>query len=435
LRIAAVAALALLCPALIGCDGDPRVEPSEPLAEARDDTWPEHLEKHRDPTYICPMHPQIVRSEPGTCPICGMDLVLQEVEPDGGDDAPVVTISPAVVQNMGVRTAKAERGRLWKRIDTMGRIEYDEDRMAHIHPRADGWVERLYVTAEGEPVTRGQTLLDLYSPKIVNAQEEFLLALQERSTRSGISPQRTRQLVDSARTRLRLLEVPESVIEEIERTGEVRHTIPLQSSHEGVVIRLGLRDGMYVDPAMEMFTIADITKVWVEVDVFEHQMDWVRVGRPADMRVPARPGRTWEGAVDYVYPELDPETRTLRVRLRFDNPDGVLKPNMFADIIVWGGPKHNVLSIPRAALIMTGEHEKVVLALGEGRFRPIEVETGMRTGERVEVLDGLVEDDEVVVSGQFLIDSESNLRASFRRMAGPDPTSSAGGGGAQRPPD
>jgi Cu(I)/Ag(I) efflux system membrane fusion protein len=176
------------------------------------------------------------------------------------------------------------------------------------------------------------------------------------------------------------------------------------------------REGMYVTPGSEMFTIADLTDVWVMVDVFEHQLAWVAPGKEAEIRVPAYPGRTWEGVVDYLYPDLDPKTRTLRVRLVFPNPQRDLKPNMFADVAIDGGSKKDVLKIPREALIVTGERQSVVKALGEGRFQPVDVVTGMQTGGQVEILSGLDEGDEIVVSGQFLIDSESSLQASFRRM-------------------
>ncbi len=174
---------------------------------------------------------------------------------------------------------------------------------------------------------------------------------------------------------------------------------------------------MYVAPGTEMFAIADLSQVWVLVDVFEHQLAWISAGLPAQIQVSAYPGRTWKGQVDYLYPDLDPKTRTLRVRLVFPNPDLELKPNMFADVAIEGLPQNNVLSIPREALIATGERESVVKSLGKGRFQPVNVVTGMRSGETVEILSGLEEGDQVVVSGQFLIDSESSLQASFRRLS------------------
>jgi len=389
---------------------EPAPEPTESLAEAMQDTPLEHAAKHLDPKYICPMHPQIVRNDPGTCPICGMDLVKKLMDPNVGK-YPEVKLTPAVVQNMGVRTRTVERGTLWKYIQTVGRVEYDETRLAHVHPRADGWIEDLKLRAEGEPVERGQVLADLYSPDILAAQVEFLIAQQTQG------PQPSRTQIEKARNLLRLLDVPESVIRSIERTGETRNTVPVLAPADGIVTRLMAREGMYVNPGSEMFTIADLSEVWVMVDVFEHQIDWLAPGLSAEIRVPAHPGKLWEGQVDYLYPELDPKTRTLRVRLTFPNPELLLKPNMFAEVVIYGGPRRGVLKIPQEALIVTGKREAVVKALGDGRFQPVDVVTGMKRGGEVEILSGLEEGEEIVVSGQFLIDSESNLQASFLRMS------------------
>jgi Cu(I)/Ag(I) efflux system membrane fusion protein len=237
---------------------------------------------------------------------------------------------------------------------------------------------------------------------------------------------------DKARNILRLLDVPDDIIREIERTGEPRNRVPVRAPINGIVTRMMARDGMYVTETSEMFTIADLSRVWVLVDVYEHQIDWLQEGLSAEMTVPARPGRSWEGKVDYLYPELDPATRTLTVRLVFDNPDRALKPNMFADVVIYGGPKRDVLKIPAEALIVTGERESVVTALGDGRFQPVDVVTGMQRGGEVEILSGLESGDEIVISGQFLIDSESSLQASFMRMAEPEPADSGDGmGGGQ----
>jgi Cu(I)/Ag(I) efflux system membrane fusion protein len=184
-----------------------------------------------------------------------------------------------------------------------------------------------------------------------------------------------------------------------------------------------MREGMFVKPDMEIVTIADLERVWVLVDVYEHQIDWLAEGQSAEIRVPAYPGRVWEGQVEYIYPELDPKSRTLRVRLAFDNPDGLLKANMFADVAIYGGPKRDVLAIPAEAVIETGRRSSVVLALGGGRFQPVDVVTGMRGNGMVEILSGLKAGEQVVISGQFLIDSESSLQASFLRMAELDQTS------------
>ena len=187
---------------------------------------------------------------------------------------------------------------------------------------------------------------------------------------------------------------------------------------DGIVTQMMARDGMYVSKDTEMFTIADLSRVWVLVDVFEHQIAWLRLGLEAEIGVPAYPGKQWQGIVDYLYPDLNPKTRTLRVRLVFPNPDRLLKPNMFAQVVIHGSPKKHVLKLPSEALIVTGERESVVMALGAGRFRPVDVVTGMQQGDQVEILSGLHEDDEIVASGQFLINSESSLQASFMRMSG-----------------
>jgi len=412
-RLAGAFFLVIVSLLLTAC-GDPQAA-SETMAEAADDTALEHAAKHLDPKYICPMHPQIVKDEPGSCPICGMDLVAKMMDPMTGRH-PEVALTPAVTQTLGVRTAEVERGTLWKYISTVGRVDPDETRLAHVHPRAEGWIETLELRAEGEPVQRGEQLAELYAPDILSAQVDFLLA-QDR-------PQGQRRVsADKARNILRLLDVPDDIIRDIERSGEPRNRIPVRAPIDGIVTQMTARDGMYVTESTEMFTIADLSRVWVLVDIYEHQIDWLDEGLTAEMTVEARPGRTWDGKVDYLYPTLDPKTRTLKVRLVFDNPDLTLKPNMFADVVIYGGPKRDVLKIPAEALIATGERESVVKALGDGRFQPVDVVTGMQRGGEVEIISGLDEGDRIVVSGQFLIDSESSLQASFMRMSSAAPAS------------
>jgi Cu(I)/Ag(I) efflux system membrane fusion protein len=390
---------------LAGC-GQGTPEPSETLAEARDDSALEHAEKHLDPKYICPMHPQIVRDEPGSCPICGMDLVAKMIDAQAGRH-PAVEISNAVINSLGVRTVTAANETLWRYIETVGRVEYDETRLTHVHPRAAGWMEQLNLRAEGDPVEKGQILGRLYSPEILSAQVDFLIALDQSSGAAR---------VEKARNRLRLLGVTEGTISAIQKSRESLNTVPVVANAGGVVTKLGARQGMYVKPDMEIATIADLSRIWVLVDVYEHQIDWLAEDLSAEIRVPAYPGRAWEGRVEYIYPELDPKSRTLRVRLAFDNPDGLLKANMFADVVIYGGPKRDTLAVPAEAVIETGRRSSVVLALGEGRFQPVDVVTGMASNGMVEILSGLKAGDEVVVSGQFLIDSESSLQASFLRM-------------------
>lgn len=380
-------------------------KPSEPVKSALDDSAMQHAAKHLDPKYVCPMHPQIVRDEAGSCPICGMDLVEKMLDPNVGK-SPKVEVSHAVVQSMGIRTTRVERDTLWKYIQTVGQVMYDETRLIHVHPRAEGWMEKLNFRAVGEPVKKNQILGHLYSPDILAAQIDFLIALEQ------ASEMRTAK----ARNRLRLLGVTEGTISRIQKRGKPQNTIPIISPGSGIVTQLAAREGMYVMPNTELFTLTDLGKVWVIVDVFEHQVDWLATGLNAEISVPAYPGKSWEGKVDYIYPELDAKSRTLKVRLAFANPDGLLKANMFAEAVIYGGPKPDVLVVPADAVIQTGERASVVVALGDGRFQPVDVVTGMQRDGRVEILNGLKEGDEIVISGQFLIDSESNLRASFLRM-------------------
>jgi Cu(I)/Ag(I) efflux system membrane fusion protein len=212
------------------------------------------------------------------------------------------------------------------------------------------------------------------------------------------------------------MNVPQSAIDEVLKTGKSKKVLPLLSPVDGVVGTLGVRHGMYITPDMELFSIADLSEVWVKVSVFDNQLTWVKSGQPAEIRVSALPGKRFEGEVDYIYPELDPVTRTLQVRLKFANPDGLLQPNMFADVVIYGGPKKDVLSVSREAVIFSGEQERVIKSLGEGIFQPVVVTISMQTPERIEILDGLQEGDNVVTSAQFLIDSEAGLQGAFKRM-------------------
>ncbi len=396
-----------LCTLLSACF-DSKHQASDSLAEAQHDSAVEHAQKHMNINYVCPMHPQIVRHEPGSCPICGMNLVEKKIQPKV--DTPTVQVSGAMAQAMNIRTAKVERGTLWKYIKTVGSIAYDNNKLIHVHPRAAGWVEKLKVRTEGQHVKRHQILLDYYAPDILSAQVDFLIARQS----AGISKSR----LENARKRLSLLGLPRYVIKNIEKRKEAQNTVPLLAPQAGIVTHLNIREGMYITPATEILTIADLSQVWVQVDVFEHQIAWIEIGKKARMSVPAWPGKHWDGSVEYIYPDLDVKTRTLRVRLRFDNPDAVLKPNMFAEVIIYGGPKRDALKIPVEALITTGQREAVVKVEAEGRFKPVNVVVGSWHDDEVEILSGLEEGDEIVVSGQFLIDSEANIQASFARMAG-----------------
>lgn len=408
------------------------------------DTAVEHAEKHSDPNYVCPMHPQIVKGEPGNCPICGMDLIEIEEEkpmakkerkvlywvapmdanyrrdeagksPMGMDLVPfyepdesgvVVKVSPAMVNNMGVRTAAVEEGNLWRKIDTVGYIDYDETMLSHVHLRTDGWIEKLYTKSEGERVKKGDKLFDFYSPSIVNAMEEYLQALRSS----------TRSLIRASSDRLHALGVNDKQIKKLSKTRHVPQAISVLAAQNGVVSKLKVREGMYVKPGSVVMSLADLSSVWLLAEVFERQANWVKVGQFADVTMGFIPGKLWEGKVEYVYPQLDSKTRTLKARLRFDNPGELLKPNMFAKVSIYGGAKKNLITIPSEALIRTGKEQRVIIALGEGRFVPRDVVAGIESSGYVEIKKGLKVGEQVVISGQFLIDSEASLKASLMRM-------------------
>ncbi len=353
--------------------------------------------------WVAPMDPNYRRDKPGKSPM-GMDLV--PVYADAENDGDSVQIDPVMVQNLGVRTARVERGNLWRQITTVGYVALDERKLSHVHLRTEGWIEKLNVKSDGERLSKGDVLLELYSRELVNAQEEFIQALRGNND----------YLKRASRERLAALGMSDGQILEIAPTRRAEQRVRILAKQDGIVHNLNAREGMFVKPTMEVMTLADLSSIWLLVDIFERQADWVATGQPAEVRLAYRPGRIWEGEVEFVYPTIDPKTRTLRARLRFDNADEALKPDMYANVRIFAGPKRNVLSIPREALIRTGESERVILALGEGKFRAREVVGGMESGDWVEIISGIQEGDEVVTSGQFLIDSEASLKASFGRM-------------------
>lgn len=353
--------------------------------------------------WVAPMDPNYRRDESGKSPM-GMDLVPVYANAAGSDDA--VSISPVMVQNLGIRTAVAERGKLWRMINTVGYIAFDERKLSHVHLRTEGWIEKLNVKSDGEFVKKGDVLFELYSRELVNAQDEYIQALKGSNS----------YLKRASRDRLKALGMGKEQIDEVARKRRSSQRVRILASQDGIVDGLNVREGMFVKPSSEVLTLADLSSVWLLIEVFERQSDWVAVGQPTEVRLSYLPGRVWEGEVEFVYPTIDPETRTLQARLRFDNPDEVLKPDMYANVRIYAGPKDNVLSIPAEALIKSGNSRRVIIALGDGKFRAQEVVSGIQSGGRVEIVSGLNEGDRVVTSGQFLIDSEASLRASFTRM-------------------
>ena len=321
-----------------------------------------------------------------------------------------MSISPAVIQNLGVRTAKAELTRLWRGIDTVGYVDYDESKVSHIHLRTEGWIEKLAVESEGERVKKGDFLFDVYSPKLVNAQEELVTALATGN----------KGLISATKERLSALGISGSQINKLQKDKKVKQRISIYAPQDGVVSELPVREGMFVKPSQKVMTLGDLSSVWLLAEVFERQSQWVEVGQAAEVTLSYIPGKSWNGKVEYIYPSLDPVTRTLKIRLRFENPGELLKPNMYANVKIFGGAKENTIVIPLEGLIRTGREERVILALGEGKFEARNVKAGIESGNFVEIIDGIKQGDEIVTSGQFLIDSEASMRASLNRMSVPE---------------
>ncbi len=359
-----------------------------------------------EPLYwVAPMDPNYRRDAPGKSPM-GMDLI--PVYADKADAAPTgtVRITPAVTNNLGVRTAEVVMGRLPSLISTVGCVQYDEDQLQHVHPRVEGWIETLFVNASGDPVSRGEPLYTLYSPTLVNAQEELLLAWRRADP----------ALIEAASERLEALRVPPEAIRTLRDTRAVSRTVTVTAPQDGVVDTLQVRQGMYVKPGMETLSIASLDHLWVIGEVFEHQTTQVQVGDAVRIQLDYAPEREWEGRIDYVYPTLNARTRTLQVRVRVANPDHVLRPGMFAQLQIATKPGEQRLLVPREALIRTGSQSRLVLALGEGRFKSVAVETGRVGRDQAEILNGIAAGDRIVTSAQFLIDSESSKTSDFQRM-------------------
>jgi RND family efflux transporter MFP subunit len=420
--------------------------------------------------YTCGMHPQVIQEGPGTCPICGMkltplkkgaeaagaepggpkerkvlywrapmdpnyisdkpgkspmgmDLVPVYAEEEAAPGSHTIRIDPVTIQNMGIRTTVLRRGPLIKTIRTVGRVDYDEQRVTFINTKFEGWIEKLYVDETGQHVNKGQPLFDVYSRELYSAQEEYLAAvrgLERVANASEMVKQQSRDLLEAARIKLKYMDVSEPQIQELADTKEIKKTLTIYSPAEGIVTEKMALEGMYVKPGMKLYTIADLSRVWVYVDVYEYQLPWVSVGQEATMTLPYIPGETFEGTVVYIYPYLNERTRVIKVRLEFENPGLELKPGMYANIIIQSHLKDDALLIPREAYIDSGKRQVAFQYLGSGKFQPREILVGVEgEDEMVEVLHGLDEGDTVVTSGQFLIDAESKLKEAVAKMMEP----------------
>ena len=393
------------------------------------------------------MHPQVRQDEPGNCPICGMklskkteaasdgepsvlywydpmrpdqhfdqpgkspfmdmQLVPKYAEGAGGDAADIVSIDPRVVQNLGIRTAAVERGTITQELRSAGSVMANENRIEVVQTRSAGWVERLHVRAVNDPVRRGQLLAEIYSPDLYAAQQEFVLGLRARDE----------ALVQGSRQRLLSLGLSENQIARLEKGGDAQRRVAYYAPVDGIVSELGVREGAQLSPGMSLFTLVDLSRVWVIAEVPEALASNLISGSSVEASVPALSNRRFIGRVDYIYPEVNPETRTVRVRALLENPKLALKPGMFAEVLLSEGQAREALLVPSESVIRTGARTTVIVAEGEGRFRPVLVTTGGERGGQTEILSGLEAGQQVVASGQFLIDSEANLRGVLNRLA------------------
>jgi Cu(I)/Ag(I) efflux system membrane fusion protein len=411
--------------------------------------------------YQCPMHLQIIQDHPGSCPICGMDLVPMgnatpkekgkpvfyrspmnpsitsqvpmkdemgmdyvpvyegELKGEGAsvEDHAEVSIDPERQQLIGLHTEKVVEGTVSGDLRALGRVVVDETRVRKVNVKVDGFVEKLFVDYVGKSVAKGQALFSLYSPDFVSAQREYLLALQTQKSLLGGSLQGSGgELLEAARRRLGLWDVPKETIDHLEKTGEVQKALTLRSPISGVVTVKNVMEGARITPADILFEITDLSRVWVQVDVYEAELSRVKVGMPAEMTTQASPGRTFKGRVAFVDPVMDPKTRTAKARVEFPNPRGELKPEMFGEVLLKGQGRRGLV-VPLDAVLDAGTTKVVFVSLGDGKFEPREVTTGTTVGESVEIRSGLRVGEEVVVRANFLVDSESRLKAALAQMS------------------
>ena len=402
--------------------------------------------------YSCGMHPDVIREEPGNCPICGMKLtpikgsggsgsadakkekgkILYWRAPMGMDLIPVyegeegggagsILIDPATVQNMGIKTETVQRRDLSKTIRAVGTVAYNEEKLFTINSKISGWIEKLYVNSTGQVVRKGQPLMDIYSPDLVSAQEEYLLALKNKELVKESSfdeiKNGAQSLLASTRKRLENWDIPEKAIDQIEKRGSVTKTMTLTAPANGVVVHKNAVEGIAVKEGMNLYQIADLSTIWIEASIYEYELPWIKIAMPVLMELPYIPGKKYQGKISYIYPYLNEKARSVRVRIEFSNPGLELKPDMYANVTIETDAVRNALVIPGEAVIRSGVRNVVFVTHEQGKFEPREINLGVE-GENgyVQLLAGLMENEQVVTSGQFLLDSESNAQEAIKKM-------------------
>ena len=333
----------------------------------------------------------------------GMDYIPVYADAAGAG----VKVSPTVQDNLGVRTGIVDEGPLPRQIDTVGYVGFNKALVTRLHTRAEGWVQDLVIRSVGERVHQGELLFTLYAPKLVTAEEEYLRVLAGGDA----------ELIAASRQRLTALGISAQQVQALTDTHKSNAYIPYYAGQGGVVQELEVRPGQYVTPDTELMQLGGFASVWISAEVMEQQSDWVQLGDTAELKIAALPGKVFKGKVDFIGPSLDPVSRTQEVRLRFDNPGEILKPGMFADARIEASPIADAISVPAAAVIQTADGDRVIVARPGGLFEARAVTLGIESGERVQILSGLKLGEHVVVSGQFLLDSEESLRGGLGRLS------------------
>lgn len=389
---------------------------------------PDSAKKGRKILYWkAPMNPTEIYHHPGKSKM-GMDLIpVYEDEESGGSNG-TVKIDPVTVQDMGVRMTKVRQINFSRQIRTVAQIDYNEKKLYTVTTKFSGWVDKLYADYTGKIVHRNDPLFSIYSPDLVTTQQEYLLALKtqkmlENSAYPSVRNDGT-SLLASTKRRLQYWDVPASEITRLEKTGKVLKSVTMRSPANGIVLHKNIVEGMHLNKGMNALQIADLSTVWVIASVYDYELPWIRIGQQASISLSYLPGRTFEGKISYIYPELEQKSRDVQVRIVLNNPTLELKPGMYANVTIQGNQIPDALVIPNEAVIHTGTRNLVFKALGNGRFKPVQVVLGAQGGQgnnKVQVLSGLKKGDEIVTSSQFLLDSESNLQEAIQKMLNPAP--------------
>ncbi len=360
-----------------------------------------------------PMHPIYKSDKPGKAPDCGMELVPKYADNQPAESAPgSVTIGADKQQQIGVRTAEVKRESLVREVRTTGEVVADESRIAHIHVKVTGFLDKVFVNYAGQSVRKGQPLFTLYSPDLVATEQEYLIAKRGEKAMGGSQfaevAEGAQSLVRSARERLKLWDISDAQIDKLDKTGEVTRTLTIYSPISGVVMDRKAFPQTSVNPDLELYTLSDLSSVWVNADVYEYEAPFIKVGQRAEMQLSYYPGKTWSGRISFIYPAVDPATHTMKVRIDLANPGMQLKPQMFADVTLkvdYG----NQIVVPQEAVLDSGKEQQIFVVHENGSFEPRKITMGAKIDGKVVVLAGLKAGETVVTSGNFLLDSESKM--------------------------